>query len=574
MCKFRNIYFSMPLLALLATLLLISSTSAAQQVGSPDTVTADPSVPHPHTTPCVVKLFQNDKFENFNVQSFPFTPPAACPGPWGKVILQGHFLVTAGVQFDRTANIWIGGTNIYFGTTPEPRSNVSPHWHFERDLTDYSALFTTAGTGTVILGNLVNSTFTGIIHGGVDLEFYPVEASQTAPVTADMILPLSAGPTGGTATLTSTSTLLAQSFTMPANVERAFLDVFAQSQNADEFWYTCVPNDATSALESCGGTAFREAEITIDGTPAGVAPVYPWIFTGGIDPFLWAPIPGVQTLEFVPYRVNLTPFAGLLSNGTAHTVAVSVFNADNFFSATASLLLYLDHGSAQVTGAILRNSLTAAPNPRIIERLNNKGGGSVNGGTTTGTVNTTAPRQVAIAGFVDTSHGRVTTEVHQSIHFSNLQKFDIVGLLGVNPGAQELQDISQNTTISSMTTVKSGGNTFVNSNQLEWPLTVDISFVNNADGSFTQVTSIQQAYNRSVARTLNGIATFSSTLANSVTTADTLFINSSFQITGNQGQASSQNYSYSDTTGLCYRKALAAANSLLTSVTTGHKCGQ
>ena len=130
MCKFRNICFSIPLLALLATLLLLPSNGAAQQVGSPDTVTADPAVPHPRTTPCVVKLFQNDKFVNFNVQSFPFTPPAACPGPWGKVILQGHFYVTAGVQFDRTANIWMGGTNIYFGTTPEPRSNLSPHWHF------------------------------------------------------------------------------------------------------------------------------------------------------------------------------------------------------------------------------------------------------------------------------------------------------------------------------------------------------------------------------------------------------------------------------------------------------------
>jgi hypothetical protein len=572
MFKFRQIRLSIQLLALLMTLMVFTFRGAAQTVGSANTVTADPTVPHPHTTPCVVELFQNDKFQNFNIQSFQFTPPAGCPGPWGKIILQGRFFVTAGIQFDRTANLWIGGTNIYFGTTPEPTPSVSPHWHFERDLTDYSALFTTAQSGTVILGNLVNSTFTGIIHGSVDLEFYPVEASQTPPVTADVILPLSAGPTGGTATLSSTASLLAQSFTLPTNVERAFLDVYAQSQSSDEFWYTCVPDDATAELESCGSTAFREAEVTIDGTPAGVAPVYPWIFTGGIDPFLWAPIPGVQTLEFVPYRVNLTPFAGLLSNGAPHQVAVSVFNADNYFSATASLLLYLDHGSTQITGATLRNSLTAAPKPRIIERLKNKGGGSENGGTTSGTVDTTSPRQFAIAGFVETSHGRVVTEVSQIMHFANLQTFDITGLLGVNPGAQEQQDISQTTTISSKTTVKSGGNTFVNSNQLQWPLTVDISFVNNADGSFTQVTSIQQAYNRSDVRTDNGVSTFASSLSNTVATQDTLFINSSFQITGNQGQASSQSYSYSDTSGLCYNKALAAANNLLTSVTNGTGC--
>lgn len=86
--------------------------------------------------------------------------------------------------------------------------------------------------------------------------------------------------------------------------------MITQSQIGDEFWYTCVPNDVATELESCGGTAFREAEVSIDGTPAGVAPVYPWIYTGGVDPFFWEPIPGVQTLNFIPYRVDLTPFAG------------------------------------------------------------------------------------------------------------------------------------------------------------------------------------------------------------------------------------------------------------------------
>ena len=33
--------------------------------------------------------------------------------------------------------------------------------------------------------------------------------------------------------------------------------------------------DVAAELESCTNTAFREAEISIDGTSAGVAPVYP-----------------------------------------------------------------------------------------------------------------------------------------------------------------------------------------------------------------------------------------------------------------------------------------------------------
>ena len=150
--------------------------------------------------------------------------------------------------------------------------------------------------------------------------------------------------------LNTTASQLSETFSLPLNIERAELDVFAQSQANDEFWYTCVPNDVAGELQSCGGTAFREAEVSIDGEPAGVAPVYPWIYTGGIDPLLWRPIPGVQTLNFVPYRVDLTPFAGLLSNGVPHQVAVNVFNADFNFATTAALLLYLDHAANRTWG--------------------------------------------------------------------------------------------------------------------------------------------------------------------------------------------------------------------------------
>ena len=145
-------------------------------------------------------------------------------------------------------------------------------------------------------------------------------------------------------------------------------------------------------MESCPNTAFRESEITIDGTPAGVAPVYPWIFTGGIDPYLWFPIPGVQTLNFVPYRVDLTPFAALLDDGNQHTISMSVYNAADYFSATASLLLYLDHGSTQVTGGVTENTLTA-PTPSMAGSLNVSPNGDVSG-----KVNTASAHNFTISG--------------------------------------------------------------------------------------------------------------------------------------------------------------------------------
>src|SRR4051812_12410287 len=148
------------LLTLLTCLLLATSLYAQKytspstpSVGSANTVTADPPIARPATTPCAVPLFTNFSFANFNSQFFTYNPPA-CVGPWAKVVLEADFSIDAGRQFDRTANIWIGGANVYFGTTAEPSAAVARSWHIENDLTDYSPLFTSTQTGRVDLGNL------------------------------------------------------------------------------------------------------------------------------------------------------------------------------------------------------------------------------------------------------------------------------------------------------------------------------------------------------------------------------------------------------------------------------------
>jgi Peptide N-acetyl-beta-D-glucosaminyl asparaginase amidase A len=98
--------------------------------------------------------------------------------------------VTAGRQFDRTAIVEMGFVNLYFGTTAEPRQNLAPSWHVERDVTDYNALFTNPQSGSVILGNIVNSTYTGIISGSAALEFYPADDHGSSRRVADAVVPL------------------------------------------------------------------------------------------------------------------------------------------------------------------------------------------------------------------------------------------------------------------------------------------------------------------------------------------------------------------------------------------------
>ena len=519
--------------------------------GSSNTVTADPNIIRPNTTPCIVQLMSDAEFDNFNPYSFNFTPPTDCPGPWAKVVFTADINVTAGVQYDRTANFWLGPTNIYFGTTSEPSSNFGPNWHVESDLTDYSPIFMTAQQGTADIGNIVNSTYTGIIYASSTLEFYPLAPGQTAPLTANQILSLSAGPTGGTVSLSSTTSTLSGTFTLPTNIQNAYLDVYAQSQNDDEFWYTCVPNDVSGELFSCGNTAFRETEITIDGSPAGVAPVFPWIFTGGIDPWLWYPIPDVQTLNFVPYRVDLTPFASILSNGQQHTVSLSVFNSDNYFSATASLLLYLDSGSTSVTGALTTNTITL-PNPVVTENLNV-------GNTITGTVNVTSKRNFKLSGYMNTSHGKVTTTISEAVNFSNNQTFNITNTVFG-------QDITQTGSVTSTTTVATAGQpAVVYTKDFEFPLTLDISQITQSNGDINQTTKSSQTYEAQNTAKQGGILTSISVVSNSARHQDTLTFDSNFNVLGNSNQSSSQLYNSINSTGANQFCALTAANNALAS---------
>ncbi|MGB9121356.1 MAG: peptide-N4-asparagine amidase, partial [Candidatus Angelobacter sp.] len=191
----RSILLSSAKIFVAACLVFAASAISAQPIpppglviGSGNTATADPPIARPDTTPCVVTLFNNFAFADFSPKPFSFT--SACPGPWAKVVLNADFSIQAGRQFDRTAEIWIGGVNVYFGTTSEPSRTVARSWHIERDLTDYSALFNSAQNGRVDLGNLVNSTFTSTLFGTATIQFYPLARHEDAPRTADLVLPL------------------------------------------------------------------------------------------------------------------------------------------------------------------------------------------------------------------------------------------------------------------------------------------------------------------------------------------------------------------------------------------------
>ncbi len=564
----RKLFLSIFVLLLVPSLATVQAQSTNRQIGTQFEVTADPLVPRPDERPCVVPLFSGYQFAFFSEsnQTFAFTPPSDCSGPWEKVVLDIDFSENGGRQFDRTASLYIANANVYFGTTPEPLPALTNTWHIERDITDYSSLFAIPQQGVIVLQNCTtdcpppyNTLLTGIFTVNAHLEFYPARGdeggrrgrddrhrSQRVP---DQVLPLIQGNGSGginlPATLGSPTDQLSTTFTLPPNTEQAYLDVVAQSQSTDEQWYACLPNDlaAINDVYGCGNTDFRETEVTIDGQLAGIAPVSPWVYTGFL-PDQWRPMPGAQTLDFVPYRVNLSPFASVLSDGNPHTVAISVFNDDGYFSATASLLLFVDSRTSHVTGAVTKNSLTS-PSPVVTENLT---GTSI----VTGTVDVAVKRNFTIAGYVNTSHGKVWTSVSGRQDFFSVQTLDIDTVNGTVVD----QNTDVKTSVSATSSVSTDDGTIVTRDNFSFPITVDfIAPVPSAHYGFTVTTGQKYQADREVSR--DGRVISADAVTNSVNATDV------------SPASSSQTYTSFDSENGFYNCHIATANNTLTSVSRG-----
>ncbi|HVK50773.1 MAG TPA: hypothetical protein VM469_03430, partial [Pseudoxanthomonas sp.] len=71
---------------------VIESAAARPPIGSTDTADVTPGVPRASGVPCVVELFRDaELYEPGRAwfgdnDFFAYAPPAACPGPWAKVI--------------------------------------------------------------------------------------------------------------------------------------------------------------------------------------------------------------------------------------------------------------------------------------------------------------------------------------------------------------------------------------------------------------------------------------------------------------------------------------------------------
>ncbi|MFD8999488.1 peptide-N4-asparagine amidase [Streptomyces sp. NPDC059582] len=371
-----------------------------------DPLTAGPPVRRPHGKSCRVTLAEA-QFRDFTPYEGGYAPPGGCGDRWGKVVLRLDGKVK-GRQFDRLGYLHVGGVEIFRTSTPEP-SPDGIEWSVEKDVTRYSDTFRRAQDVEMLIGNVVDDTYTGVIDVKVTLTFY-ASADGGRATTPDRVStpghapPLDRAPTPDRVlTLAGGATL-----TTPRNSERIVAEVYATGSGGgcEEYWYLTVPDGAPYSCTADQGP-YREVQIKVDGRLAGIATPFPTVWTGGwSNPFLWYVVPGPRAFDIKPIEYDLTPFAGILDDGRPHRVEVSVVGVPEGqagWSTPVNVLVWQDARRAHVTGGLtvhesgdLANASTYRP-------------GSEH------RVDTQGAHRLTVAGYVDTSHGRVTTTVVRSL---------------------------------------------------------------------------------------------------------------------------------------------------------------
>lgn len=365
-----------------------------------DPLTAAPAITTPHTKSCSVTV-ADAKFKDFTPYTGTYTPPTGCgsPGRWSKVVLRLDGSV-AGRQYDRLGYLDIGGVEVFRTSTPEP-SQDGIDWSVEKDVTRYEKTLSGEQPVDMLIGNVVNDTYTGVLDVKVTLTFYASEPDRTPSVTSapDQVIPLS----------DADSVTTGAELTTPRNSERILAEVYATGSGGgcEEFWYSAVTPSASYSCQGGDDGPYREVEVSIDGKVAGIASPYPNVWTGGWSPYLWSVLPSPTAFDVRPLDFDLTPFAGELNDGKAHTVDVSVLgvpSGQTGWSAPTNILVWQDTHKSVVTGALTSYRTSSAP-----KVTNTYQDGSLRSLVTEGA------HSLKVSGYLDTSHGRVTTTVDRSL---------------------------------------------------------------------------------------------------------------------------------------------------------------
>ena len=400
-------------------LLVVPGTALAYdpQGNYQNPVTATPPISVPPTPSCSVVLLHAWGFDNELGQGTAYgnySPPANCPAPWNRVVLNWSTSVR-GVQYDRIGTLDIGGVQIFRTINAEP-DPAGISWNVYKDVTEYSPVLAGSQPFMAQMNNYVFGPYTGILFVNATLTFYEATPAYPPPPTANAIVPVTNTTLG--AGVNNSVTLS----NVPDNISSATIEIYATGHACDEFWYTNVPDSFLSNPYAgpnglCGRTALREVNVWIDGLFAGFALPFPYIYTGGINPYLWEPIPGVNDFNIAPYVLDVTPFAAMLSDGQPQNITVGIWNNAGYWIVNSAL--FLTEQSQPTTGNLTARdaSFGIAVHSTVVNLTGNP---EFN---VSANFTTSAFGDFVASGYLNTPMGPVTTTVTQRYDFANQQNY-------------------------------------------------------------------------------------------------------------------------------------------------------
>ncbi|KAL1537698.1 peptide-N4-(N-acetyl-beta-glucosaminyl)asparagine amidase A-like [Salvia divinorum] len=444
------------------------------------------------TAPCSYLLLQHDFAFTYGQPPVlaDYKPPPHCPAPNSAKIVLEWTATCKGRQFDRIFGVWIGGAEVLRSCTAEPTA-AGIVWTVKKDVTRYSSLLSTDQTLAVYLGNLVDSTYTGVYHVNISLHFYPAE--KTASTAADLILPISRNPPlkdGLWFEIENSTHAESKQFRIPLNTYRAVLEIYLSFHENDEFWYGNPPNEyltANNLTDLAGNGPFREVVVKLDGAVVGAVWPFTVIYTGGVNPLLWRPISAIGSFDLPTYDVELTPFLAKLLDDKPHDLEFSVTNALNVWYIDANLHLWLDEKSVRTQGKLLEHrasdlSLSIISNFTGLD----------------GVFATNASRSIVSSGVVSSSRGEVVTTSLRELGYTSWMT------MGNDGNTQVLdQVITFNTSVDSDHRLASSPSSSADAER-RFSIWYATNYVDNGDGSYASVANVTLGFEERVRRSGSG----------------------------------------------------------------------
>lgn len=308
-----------------------------------------------------------------------FTPPNVA---FDKVVLTLNVSV-GGVQYDRLANVFVDGVQVWRTLTAEP-GNATVESTASKDVTAYAALFSGPVEVMVQLDNLLTPRLTGAFEVRLAATFYRAERRDKLLNATDALwlrrgraLRVHAlAPSGHAAPVAylPLDRLAVRLPRVPANTTRLTLLVFALGNAAEEFWYTNVLDKFVHQFEGrtlLGHGPVRVVNVVFNGDKVATQQPQPFVFSGGLLPALWLPVVATLAFDLGAIEVDLTALLPLLwehqavedrileievSNGydeLAAALPAKAGIAENWI-ALASLLAFEDERVVRSSGEVVR----------------------------------------------------------------------------------------------------------------------------------------------------------------------------------------------------------------------------